>query len=86
MGREVWEGGRWLAVAHALVDPVAIRLSAAVGGVIVAVGVADGEATAMRDGVANVVTAPRVVVRPGVHGLNHVLSIGAIVRFDGSGA
>ena len=60
--------------------------AAAVGGVVVTVGVADGDAPRVRDGVADVVAAPGVVVRPGIYRLDDFLGVGAIVWLDGSGA
>ncbi len=68
MCRNVRKGGRGLAIAVArtLVDRIDRRVSAAVGRVVVAVRVAEGDAAGMRDGVADVVAPARVVVRAGI--------------------
>ena len=53
--------------------------------VVVTKGMTDGNGTAVRDGVPDVVTASIAVVLARIHGLDHVLSVRSVVRLNDGG-
>lgn len=78
--RDVRERRGWVAGSRA-------HVCGAIGvtGVVVAKGMTDGDGAAVRDGVADVVSASIAVVLARVHGLDDGLRIGPVVGLDDSG-
>lgn len=64
----------------------AIGLRAPVRGVVVPVGLADGDAPRMRDGIADVVASCRVVVRARIYRCDNILCVRSVVWLDSSRA
>ena len=85
MGGQRRECRGGLSVTRRVVAHVDVEGVVGVLVVVVAKGMTDGDGTAVRHGVPDIVTSPIAVVLARIHGLDHVLSVRSVVRLNDGG-